>query len=114
MTSAKVLQVGRELIRDKAHWTTCAYARDANGHVCLPNHYHAVTFCAVGALARAASSESNGSYREALDYLRLAADRTIKHGTPSNVNDELGHDGVMSMYAIAIALAIAYETPSVD
>ena len=49
-----VLRNAFELIRDKNRWTRFEFARDMNGHACLPTDREARVWCALGAIQKCA------------------------------------------------------------
>jgi hypothetical protein len=104
----------RALIADPARWTQHALARDAEGDSHPPTHPHSIfanweglqgtdsracSWCAIGAIQHVKPS--------ALKALKLlnAAAKTLYEANIAHVNDELGHDAVLTVYDHAIKAA---------
>ena len=105
MTVSRAIEVlgeARELISDKSAWCTGAAAKDSNGY---PIDIFAVdTACrwdASGALVRVAG------LKDAIYVLAYTIDEAIRmypqHESLRGVNDNEGHDAVLSVFDSALA-----------
>jgi hypothetical protein len=87
-----------ELIADETHWTRGALARDQRGTPCCWDSQKALKFCAMGALARAASdllgsTTDAGSLAAATARQVLAANGVTR--CVQQINDIEGHAAVV-------------------
>lgn len=92
-----ILRRAREIISDPAKWTQGAFARDSQGSMIPPNHTAACSWCAIGALSRAAFElkAPPGFGAGALDM--LGALRPL-----NDINDEEGHAAVLDLFDKAL------------
>ena len=93
-----------EIISDETKWTRCSMARMADGKVCASLDPAAASFCAVGALYRAAAVlfGADGFNRA------LEAEEFVLTSNKSNVglqiiNDTEGREAVIAMFEVALA-----------
>lgn len=93
------------LIADPAHWTHSVMARDALGNKVPPSSNVAVSWCAYGALERAARDAQARIRAAAANELEAAAACLYAAGL-STVNDSLGHAAVERIYALSVALLV--------
>lgn len=116
-TSEKVAALvdARARIADPARWTQFRYARDKRGHAVGPAHSTAVSWCAIGTLAKTAALHPDVSYSECLTALSEGVpglsivglnDRGTK-GAPG----QTPYAAVLAAYDDAIARLQAEVTP---
>ena len=103
MKTSEILRKAWKRIEDPARWCQGALARDEEGAE-TTDILAAPRLCAEGALI--AAHGGNWPDRKAVEYLGDAA-KAQGCANFIKVNDRLGHDAVMSMYAHAIAAAEA-------
>ena len=108
-TMAKPLQhqvIARalELIADEANWSQGAWARTASGKPCPWIHPGAQSFCAFGALNRAAFElAAGGGYELAISAARqVVSARGGSHAHLPEINDSEGHAVVVAMFKRAL------------
>jgi hypothetical protein len=93
-----------EIISDESKWTRCSMARMADGKVCASLDPAAASFCAVGALYRAAAVLFGpDGFNRALE-----AEEFVLTANKSNVglqiiNDTEGREAVIAMFKVALA-----------
>lgn len=96
MTRNELLIQARALIADPARWCRKALARDPKGKVCPPDSPEAVSWCALGAMAKVAWEHEFPLLHEVLakcpNYLGLPWDQVAQ------LNDRGGHDQVLALY----------------
>lgn len=107
MTPKEQLQAARELLSDKARWTTGWFAHDKDNEEVDSGDPAAVCWCAFGAINKVAERfiERGEGANEFLERAALEIG-----GTPSNparVNDRLGYEATLQMFDRAIELASA-------
>lgn len=115
MTAVEILRDARELIAEPTRWTTDRLARvttdpESNDfHDAYPdaNDPHAVCWCALGALCKAAGLGSwhdlkQSSVAYAAFGLLDAEARGRGFNAPADLNDALGHQAVLEMFDAAI------------
>jgi hypothetical protein len=97
-----VISAARSLIADPAHWCQGTYARDNRGYPINPIDPDACSWCALGALARAAVDvgASPGTGAGAVDILYRVSDSA---STVVGVNDRDGHEAVIALFDRALA-----------
>jgi len=79
MNNTKAILIrARELIYDPEHWTQMAFARDVIGASCEPENKYAASWCARGAVRRAAHEITGGA---GFGYAVNALIRAIKTGS---------------------------------
>ena len=105
MKTSEILIAARDLIADPARWTQHSSARNIKGNCTRSQSEEAVCWCAMGALERVCPLQDFVSTDDCLDR----AGKELFGRLDVAVNDELGHDAVMQMYAKAIADARAEE-----
>jgi hypothetical protein len=101
----QIIEGALHLIADKKRWTRCSMARTSEGNPCSVWDPAAVSFCAVGAMWRAAF-ELTGD----LDVFPMV-ERTALQVIASNgradalqtLNDVEGHAAVVQMFRTALA-----------
>jgi hypothetical protein len=100
-------------IEDPKHWTRGASARYSDGHACRPEAPAATQFCANGIIDRLLHERSQRdlepvyALRNATRLLYDQSDNVLLVGTDlplTRVNDDLGHEAVQRVYALAVAL----------
>ena len=100
-----------EIIREPEHWTTKVYARDAGGIECPPIDPDACTWCALGAIHRAARElyGANDETWESADSVTAFLAGLIDEDSPAshdetvaNFNDDEGHAAVIALFASAL------------
>lgn len=113
---SEILRAAQERIRDPKHWCQRDYATDANGVRVIAQSESAVCWCARGSLRKELSFDLLGEFdygtNEMTPALHLLYDAlpVVRKGcSVVTINDEYGHDEVMRLYDIAIALAEAKE-----
>jgi len=92
-----------EIISDESRWTRGSLARLADGKPCACLNPRAVSFCALGALNRAAGEllADNGLHHAAeAEHEVLAANNEL-NGLPS-INDTDGRAVVIAMFKVAL------------
>lgn len=109
MKPSEILKAAKAVIENPIHWTTNAFARDAEGNVLEAGYDEdAVCFCSLGAIEKVIAK--SWPYNQAsYDYLSTAAfelDDIIEAGV-ADFNDSKEHSDVMQMFDKAIALAEA-------
>lgn len=100
MDAVEVLKKGRALISDPTRWTQHAFARNEQGHECLPHDADAVRWCSVGAAIYAA--EGTGL------LVGLGMNYLERGFTPWSIafgNDLWPHEEMLAAWDRAIALA---------
>jgi hypothetical protein len=107
LTSKQALTQARALIENPANWTTGNYARDDKGKPTDPSYPNATCFCAIGALVKVNGVDLGFSDMPGLAELRLAADRSGLGRNVTHINDSLGHQVALDMFAWAICLCPA-------
>lgn len=106
---AKLLQyqiVGRglEIISDESKWTRCSMARMADGKVCACLDPAAASFCAVGALYRAAALLFGAAgFNRALESEEFVLAANKSDVGLQLINDTEGRDAVIAMFKVALA-----------
>lgn len=100
MTTVEILTKAKELIADKSRWCQGKYWRNADG-VGTCYEREAASFCADGAVMFVGG---DGDVRGAIRLLEAASHECYAYGEVY-VNDELGHEAVLSVYDRAIELA---------
>ena len=98
MTTRSLLIAARERIADPANHCRGALARNARGEAVLAHSDSATSWCAYGATLAIAGFDETGRARVAL----ITAAREHFNLAPETVNDTLGHQAVMDLYAVAI------------
>jgi hypothetical protein len=116
MTPASALRAARDLVSDHTRWARFVSARDAEGVEVEPIHPEACRWCAHGAL-RYVTADHFDVQTEAFTLLQNASNEV--HGgkwneagltiSVTDVNDTLGHDAVMEVFARAIDQAETNE-----
>jgi hypothetical protein len=108
-TMAKPLQhqvIARalELIADEANWSQGAWARTASGKPCAWIDPAAKSFCAMGALNRAAHELAGlNGYEMAVSAARqVVSVRGGSHAHLPEINDSEGHAVVVAMFRRAL------------
>jgi hypothetical protein len=92
-----------EIISDESKWTRGSLARLADGKPCACLNPRAVSFCAVGALYRAACEllAVNGFHHASdAEHEVLAANNELR-GLAS-INDTEGREAVIAMFKVAL------------
>jgi hypothetical protein len=109
-TMAKPLQhqvIARalELIADEANWSEGAWARTASGKPCPWTDPAAKSFCALGALNRAAFElVAEGGYELAISAAKqVVSVRGGSHAHLPEINDSEGHAVVIAMFRRALS-----------
>jgi hypothetical protein len=98
LSTATILALAQEKIRDPQHWCRGRLALDAEGQDTQPFGDDAVRWCAAGAVSAVAYTRLNS---DVLNALTGAAVRRFGSGIIT-VNDSSGHAAVMEIYDIAI------------
>jgi len=117
LTHVQALTAARELLSNKAKWTTRLYAKGKHKESVDPISEEATCFCSLGALMRV-NGHSKDIYDRldgglaGEDALHEAATRMIRkyarnEGVNGTVgfNDQYGHAKVLEMFDLAIELA---------
>jgi hypothetical protein len=104
--AAKDLREARAIIADPSRWTTGVAARKATGEKTSPLDGDAASFCAIGAIMRAAVGNP---FREqaAQEFLYAYLEEAQPGRYITAINDTDGHEAVLNMFDKAIALAEA-------
>ena len=95
-----------EIISDEEHWTRASVARTADGTQCACFDPRAARFCAIGALNRAAR-ELVGAVEVEHGYVAerfVLAANGRHHDSLSRINDTDGHEVIVAMFEVALAL----------
>ena len=104
MKPSELLTKAKALIADPKHWTQGWYARNAEGQVVGPNAPHAVCWCSIGAIDKAAYEET--TYSTNLAATRYLAEVSEECGyNIFEFNDNSSHETVMKAWDKAIKLA---------
>ncbi len=92
MGTKKIIQQAIDLISDESKWITNTFARDAEGLMCNPSDSKAVCWCALGAIQKFCSTESemNNIMRCLSNYIYDHSYRSITH-----INDTKGREKVI-------------------
>lgn len=96
MTEKEGLRQAKALIQDPSSWCQGSFGKDAHGHGVPANSPNAIRHCALGAMIRVRGGSWIALHRAA---------HQLFNTTPSEVNDQLGHEAVMQMYDLAIELS---------
>lgn len=99
----KVLVSALEMISDEKHWAKGVGAVDSTGAPVKTTDQRAVAWCAVGALDRAAGTDSE-LFESCLQFLQKASLQLFRCD-PAVINDRTNHGGLVEMYTRAIQLA---------
>ena len=92
-----------EIISDESKWTRGSLARLADGTACACLNPHAVRFCAVGALNRAAGElVSSTAFQHALEAEQFVLEANSEHEGLPSINDTDGRTVVMAMFKVAL------------
>ena len=100
MTPLEQLVAARELLSNKARWTQGWFAHDEGMHQVIPLAADAVCWCAYGALMKV-DNTGRGDL-----FLDRAAEE-LSGFNVAYVNDRLGYEATMQMFARAVELAEA-------
>jgi len=94
-----------EIISDESKWTRCSMARMADGKVCACLDPAAASFCAVGALYRAAAILFGaGGFDRALELEEFVLAANKSNVGLQFINDTEGRETVIAMFKVALAL----------
>ena len=119
LTPVQALTAARELLSNKAKWTTRLYAKGMHKESIDPCSEEAVCFCSIGALMRV-NNFSKDTYERGMgkllgeDALHDAVVKMLKEEAPDpedeingvvGFNDHYGHAKVLKMFDLAIELA---------
>lgn len=99
------------VIEKPEHWTVKVSARTASG---IPTECiapDAFSFCAYGAIGKAARGE-DAPAEQMNEFLRAALKDRNRDYLIASFNDEATHEDVKSLFREAIALAVAEEAAS--
>ena len=101
----QVIARALELIADEANWSQGAWARTASGKPCPWTDPAAKSFCAFGALNRAAHElAARGGYELAVSAARqVVSGRGGSHAHLPEINDLEGHAVVVAMFRRALS-----------
>lgn len=101
----EILRSAKNIISDPAHWTCETYARDAGAREIGVECRAAISFCSIGALARALGVNTREAEdSDAYGNLEAAAEEQ-GYPYPHDLNDKAGHARAMEMFDRAIELA---------
>jgi hypothetical protein len=103
MHASEILIAAKQLIQDPKNHTQKEYARNKEGVFCGPASSEAVCWCSVGAVNKALGNEIYTEI-DPESFLYMAAS-DIFNTSAVNVNDNLDHSAVMTMFDHAINLA---------
>ena len=96
-----------EIVSDENRWTAATLARDQHGRSCPVHAPEAVRFCAVGALARAASEllgdRANHALVAHIENTVLAADGQPRLNL-AHINDQQGRKAIIELFKKALAV----------
>lgn len=96
-----LLEKAHALIKDPAHWTQAAAARDADGKPCPPDSPDAVCFCSVGAICRVTYEPVVKSTLLAVVRGQIDPEDSMKYSL-TVFNDHSDHAEVMQAWERAI------------
>ena len=99
-SAAVLLRRARAKIAKVETWTTRAFARTAEGLPTAATDPKAHQWCALGALTAV-----HGGVHAGVAFLHAARDAIYPGQYINAINDETGHEAVLSLYNRAIALA---------
>jgi hypothetical protein len=101
----QVIARALELIADEANWSQGAWARTVSGKPCPWVDQAAKSFCALGALNRAAFElVAEGGYELAISAARqVVSARGGSHAHLPEINDSEGHAVVIAMFRRALS-----------
>lgn len=116
-TTYHILEESVSIILDPARWTVGTFARDDYGAQCTATSRVACSWCALGIvdfitykLTRTMPINRDGLRTDATEYLNKAV--SILFGPSysiAKVNDDLGWNAVIRMYALALKIVSGEE-----
>jgi hypothetical protein len=104
VTINDVIRRALPLVENERTWTRGAHARSSNGASANPTGPHAVRWCAVGALEKAAAELSHN--QKTVRRLELAAGSRLEKFAGMNLyslNDDIDREAVVAVFKKALA-----------